>query len=74
MFAKGEMVPHPTKEGLYALRYAGLQRKYEGSVSVEEGEGQYDAIAGMMAQKVYFEIPYIVFLSNNFYKPNFFFL
>lgn len=59
MYAKGTMVPHPTKTGYYALVYAGLSRVYTGKVTVKatEGNGQYDAITGMTAQKVTIEVP-----------------
>lgn len=59
MYAKGTMVPHPTKTGYYALVYAGLSRVYTGKVTVKatEGNGQYDAITGMNAQKVTIEVP-----------------
>ena len=57
MYAKGSLIPHPTKAGYYALAYAGLSRIFSGSITVSEGIGQYDAITGMTAQKVYIEIP-----------------
>lgn len=64
LFAKGTMVRYPlAKPGddtyyRYAMRYAGLSRKFEGSVSVKSGsKGQYDAITGMTAQTVTIEVP-----------------
>ena len=57
MYAKGSLIPHPTKTGYYALAYAGLSRIFSGSITVSEGTGQYDAITGMTAQKVTIEVP-----------------
>ena len=65
LFAKGTMIRYPLATGpeddtyyRYAMRYAGLSRKFEGTVSVKSGsEGQYDAITGTTAQKVTIEVP-----------------
>ena len=60
LYAKGQMLPHPTEEGYYALAYAGLSRMYEGTVHVTGGVGTYEGIvgtAGVSAQVVTIEIP-----------------
>ena len=57
LYAKGEMLPHPTKEGYYALAYAGLKRMYKGTVTVSNAEGRYEKMSGFDAQVVTFEIP-----------------
>ena len=51
------MLPHPTKEGYYALAYAGLKRMYKGTVTVSNAEGRYEKMSGFDAQVVTFEIP-----------------
>lgn len=57
LYAKGEMLPHPTKEGYYALAYAGLKRMYKGTVTVSNAKGRYEKMSGFDAQVVTFEIP-----------------
>lgn len=66
LYAKGEMLPHPTKEGYYALAYAGLQRMYKGTVIVTNAKGRYEKMAGYDAQIVTIEIP----LTNDEYENN----
>lgn len=57
LYAKGEMLPHPTKEGYYALAYAGLKRMYKGTVKVTNAKGRYEKMAGYDAQVVTIEVP-----------------
>lgn len=60
LYAKGNMLPHPTKVGYYALAYAGLSRMYEGTVHVTGGQGTYEGMvgsAGVSARVVTIEIP-----------------
>ena len=63
LYAHGEMVPYTGEDkekypNRYAMRYAGLTRKFEGVVNVPSGsKGQYDAITGTTAQIVTIEVP-----------------
>lgn len=57
LYAKGTMLPHPTKEGYYALVYAGLARMFEGTVTVEGADGRYENIVGTQARVVTIDVP-----------------
>lgn len=57
LYAKGQMLPHPTKEGYYALVYAGLARMYEGTITVEGAAGRYEKIVGTQAMTVTIDVP-----------------
>ena len=75
LYAKGSLYRYPLETDpekpnyhRYAMRYAGLSRKFEGNVDVPAGSiGQYDAITGSTANIFTFEVP----LNNDMVEGNY---